>query len=266
MGSEGRGEYLSKTDQDNGIILADGYQPPDWDGFRQRFTAAMIEAGFPACPGEIMVRNPAWSKPLQAWCDDVRGWVLKPDEQALMNVAIFYDAAAVAGDGRLLDQAKLRLFDLLAEESAFHARFARAIELFDTPLGFFSTFVTERRRAQGRARPQEGRHLSADARRARAGAGAAAGRDQHGRAHPPAAGSGRVRQGRRRSSSPTPSTSCWACGSRRGWRRCACTSRSTISSASIRSPSSSATCSRTRCRSSSASRRWCAITSTSAMF
>ena len=27
MGSEGRGEYLAKTDQDNGIILADGYAP-----------------------------------------------------------------------------------------------------------------------------------------------------------------------------------------------------------------------------------------------
>jgi CBS domain-containing protein len=143
MGSEGRGEYLSKTDQDNGIILADGYLPPSWDEFRRRFTAAMIEAGFPACPGEIMVRNPAWSKPLEAWCDDVRGWVMASDEQSLMNIAIFYDAAAVAGDGRLLDQAKQRLFDLLTDHSAFHARFARAIELFDTPLGFFSNFVTE---------------------------------------------------------------------------------------------------------------------------
>ena len=34
MGSEGRGEYLTKTDQDNGIILADGYEPPGWDEFR----------------------------------------------------------------------------------------------------------------------------------------------------------------------------------------------------------------------------------------
>ncbi|MFZ1430921.1 MAG: putative nucleotidyltransferase substrate binding domain-containing protein [Geminicoccaceae bacterium] len=143
MGSEGRGEYLAKTDQDNGIIVADGYAPPDWDGFRQRFTAAMIDAGFPACPGEIMVRNPAWSKPLAAWCEDVRSWVLAADEQALMNVAIFYDAAPVAGDDRLLGRAKQYLFDLLADESAFHARFARAIEMFDTPLGFFSTFVTE---------------------------------------------------------------------------------------------------------------------------
>ena len=144
MGSEGRGEYLLKTDQDNGIILADGYAPPHWDEFRQNFTAAMIEAGFPACPGEIMVRNPMWSKPLAAWCEDLRAWVLTPDEQALMNVAIFYDAAPVVGDATLLDRAKAHLFDLLQDNAAFHARFARAIDLFDTPLGFFSTFVTER--------------------------------------------------------------------------------------------------------------------------
>lgn len=142
MGSEGRGEYLIKTDQDNGMILADGYEPPDWDRFRRRFTDALIEAGFPACPGEIMVRNPAWSKPLAKWGQDARGWLLNPDEQALMNVAIFYDAAPVAGDARLLEQAKGYLFELLAENSAFHARFARAIDMFDTPLGLFSTFVT----------------------------------------------------------------------------------------------------------------------------
>lgn len=144
MGSEGRGEYLTKTDQDNGIILEDGFEPPDWEPFRHRFTEAMIEAGFPACPGEIMVRNPAWSKPLEKWCEDARQWVVKPDEQALMNVAIFYDGTAIAGQGGLLDEAKRYLFDLLADNAAFHARFARAIDMFDTPLGFFSTFVTEK--------------------------------------------------------------------------------------------------------------------------
>jgi CBS domain-containing protein len=145
MGSEGRGEYLIKTDQDNGMILADGHEPPGWDGFRHRFTDALIEAGFPACPGEIMVRNPAWAKPLQAWRDDARSWVLTPDEQALMNVAIFYDAAPVAGDAGLLEQARRYLFEVLADNGAFHARFARAIDTFETPLGFFSTFVTGRR-------------------------------------------------------------------------------------------------------------------------
>jgi CBS domain-containing protein len=144
MGSEGRGEYLIKTDQDNGMILADGYEPEGWDAFRERFTAAMVEAGFPPCPGDIMVRNPAWAKPLARWGQDARGWLSNPDEQALMNVAIFYDAAPVAGDPRLLETAKGYLFELLADHSAFHARFARAIEMFDTPLGLFSTFVTEK--------------------------------------------------------------------------------------------------------------------------
>jgi CBS domain-containing protein len=145
MGSEGRGEYLIKTDQDNGMVLADGHEPPPgWDGFRHRFTDALIEAGFPACPGEIMVRNPAWAKPLAAWREDARSWVLAPDEQALMNVAIFYDAAPVAGDAELLEQAKRYLFDVVGDDSAFRARFAGAIDAFETPLGFFSTFVTGR--------------------------------------------------------------------------------------------------------------------------
>ena len=39
-----------------------------------------------------------------------------------MNVAIFYDAAPVTGNARLLEQAKQYLFDLLSDYSAFHAR------------------------------------------------------------------------------------------------------------------------------------------------
>ena len=38
MGSEGRGEQLLKTDQDNGLILRDGYAPPaDLEAMCQRF-------------------------------------------------------------------------------------------------------------------------------------------------------------------------------------------------------------------------------------
>ena len=64
-----------------------------------------------------------------------------------MNVAIFYDAAAVAGDARLLERAKAYCSTCSPSNSAFHARFARAIDMFDTPLGFFSTFVDREGRA-----------------------------------------------------------------------------------------------------------------------
>ena len=181
-----------------------------------------------------------------------------------MNVAIFYDAAPVAGDDRAARPGQGAICSTCwRDNSAFHARFARAIELFDTPLGLLLDLRHRGRRAQGRARPQEGRHLSADARGAGAGAGAAAGRDQHGPAHPPPAGPGRVRQGAGASSWPTRSTSCSACACRTRLEKMRLHQPlDNFVRAGRRSASSSATCSRTRCRSSSGSRKWSATTST----
>jgi CBS domain-containing protein len=144
MGSEGRHEQILKTDQDNGVILEDGFEPPGFEAVTRRFTEAMIACGFPACPGEVMVRNPRWSKPLAAWQGELLHWMAEPGEQALMDMAIFYDASAIAGDATLLGRAKDRLFELLAGNQAFHARFARAIDSFETPIGLLGNFVVEK--------------------------------------------------------------------------------------------------------------------------
>ena len=130
MGSEGRGESLLATDQDNGLILADGVEPEPLQGFRRRLVEALVTVGFPLCPGDIMVTNPKWAKPEAAWRDDLRRAVLEPGEQALMDVATLVDAAPVAGRADLLERVKAHLFDLLADNQAFHARFALAIEAF----------------------------------------------------------------------------------------------------------------------------------------
>ncbi|MFN2331373.1 MAG: DUF294 nucleotidyltransferase-like domain-containing protein, partial [Halomonas sp.] len=60
MGSEGRGEQILKTDQDNGLILADDLDWPDCGEQMQRLTETLIELGYPPCPGDIMVSNPEW--------------------------------------------------------------------------------------------------------------------------------------------------------------------------------------------------------------
>jgi CBS domain-containing protein len=61
MGSEGRGEQLLKTDQDNGLVLRDGYAPPpDLAAICQRFSEVLASFGYPECPGGIMVSNPDW--------------------------------------------------------------------------------------------------------------------------------------------------------------------------------------------------------------
>jgi Predicted signal-transduction protein containing cAMP-binding and CBS domains len=94
MGSEGRGEQTVRTDQDNGLILAGPVDKAALDAFRIDFSGALADFGFPPCPGNVMVRNPVWSKPLSDYLADFRRWVALPDEAAHMNVAIFYDARA----------------------------------------------------------------------------------------------------------------------------------------------------------------------------
>lgn len=142
MGSEGRGEQTMRTDQDNGLILRAPVEAADLDRFRTEFQKALESYGFPPCPGQVMVVNPVWSRTIAEFEAEFRRWVTLPDETAHMNVAIFYDAAPVAGRSELLDEAKTALIDLVRGEQIYLAHFARAIEAFSPPIGLFNNLIT----------------------------------------------------------------------------------------------------------------------------
>ncbi len=144
MGSEGRGEQTFRTDQDNGLILARPVPDEDLAKFRADVFDALAECGFPPCPGDVMVRNPVWSKTLDDYRDDFQRWLAVSDETGAINIAIFYDAEATAGDPALLRAAKQALIDLMHGERLRLARFARAIDAFPTPIGFFNNLVTSK--------------------------------------------------------------------------------------------------------------------------
>jgi CBS domain-containing protein len=144
MGSEGRGEQTFRTDQDNGLILCESVPDGDLEDFRADVFDALEQCGFPPCPGEVTVRNPVWSKTLADFRDDFSRWLALSDEAGVMNIAIFYDAEAVAGDADLLRNAKQDLIDAMRGERAHLARFARAAEAFPTPIGFFDNLVTSK--------------------------------------------------------------------------------------------------------------------------
>jgi CBS domain-containing protein len=139
MGSEGRGEQLLRTDQDNGLVLRDGYTPPaDLDVLCWRFSAALASFGYPECPGRIMVSNPAWRMPASAFTHAARRWLQVADAESLMALAIFMDAHAVAGDATLLAQVRAGVFELATDHDAMLARFAAAIDAFDRQGGWWN--------------------------------------------------------------------------------------------------------------------------------
>jgi len=142
MGSEGRGEQLLKTDQDNGLLLRDGYESPaDLQAICERFSQALAGFGYPECQGHIMVSNPAWRGTVSEFGDKVRNWLLKPEGDSLMHLAIFLDAHAVAGDALLLNTVRQRLFQLGTENDALIARFALAIDAFGSPAGWWGRLL-----------------------------------------------------------------------------------------------------------------------------
>lgn len=144
MGSEGREEQLLKTDQDNAIILREGFQHAELKPLTQKLTDTLIEFGYPPCPGNIMVSNPQWCQDLHGFKEKLFTWLDKPTEEAVMNIAIFYDATPVAGDADLLAQAKGYLYQRLQDNQAFLSGFSRIALAFETPLGWFEKFVVEK--------------------------------------------------------------------------------------------------------------------------
>ncbi len=133
MGSEGRNEQIIKTDQDNALVIKDGIDVEQYRPYMQHITDHLIDFGYPRCKGNIMVSNPFWCKTVSEYKNETKRWIEAPDMQNYMDLAIFFDSFAVAGDKDLLINLKDDLFDKLHDQDIFMAYFAKATLAFDTP-------------------------------------------------------------------------------------------------------------------------------------
>jgi CBS domain-containing protein len=146
MGSEGRGEQLARTDQDNALIVADGATIDD-AALREvctRFTDTLIGYGYPRCPGNMMVSNPRWAQREASFRADIDAWLVRPSGESFLNLAALTDAAAVAGDPAVLERLRRHLFEGIGNAGGFLSHFARPILQFNTPIGFFHQILLSR--------------------------------------------------------------------------------------------------------------------------
>jgi CBS domain-containing protein len=148
FGSQAREEQSLKTDQDNGLVYADG-APPDSDAYFAALATIVSDGldacGYPYCPGKIMATTDDWRQPLSGWLQRFSDWSSIPDPEAVLRVSIFFDLRPVMGDHQLAT----RVIRALAECSSgkgkgiFIATLARQAAGYDVPLGFFRRFVLE---------------------------------------------------------------------------------------------------------------------------
>ncbi len=142
MGSEGRGEQIVRTDQDNGLIIRDGEDVEAYRPYLERLSETLVSFGYPACEGNIMVSNPYWSQSQSDYRQKIDRWIDTPEMESFMEFSIFFDAQCVAGDASLLDELKTHLIARInTGNDVYMAHFAKLTTLFETPVGFFSTFL-----------------------------------------------------------------------------------------------------------------------------
>lgn len=150
LGSEGRGEQLVRTDQDNALVYAD--PPPELaENCRTYFlklaeevVAILEQAGFERCPANMMASNPDWCQPLSAWKERFSKWIRTPEPKAVMLSTIFFDFRPVYGDCSLATELADHIHGEIAQSALFLPMLAANALKNPPPLSFFRGLVVER--------------------------------------------------------------------------------------------------------------------------
>ena len=137
MGSEGRGEQILKTDQDNALIIKEGLEWHQCHELMKKFTHTLLQLGYPLCKGNIMVSNAHWVKTEREWQHYITKLSTEYNGENMMHLAILSDAHAVAGNHQLLSPLKHLLTQKMQENELALSIFARPALQFIVPLTLF---------------------------------------------------------------------------------------------------------------------------------
>ncbi|WP_019520853.1 DUF294 nucleotidyltransferase-like domain-containing protein [Faucicola boevrei] len=143
MGSEGRGEQIMRTDQDNALIIHDNFfnnsdnylKKEHLQAYADTFNRVLNDFGYPFCDGNIMMKNAMWQLSLADFKSQISSWYLTPDSQNLIYLATLLDAHFICGDKALFDELHRRIFDFYQDfhGSNFINRFALpTVQISDT--------------------------------------------------------------------------------------------------------------------------------------
>ena len=142
MGSEGRGEQIMRTDQDNALIIRDGYSHPDLAQFAETFNNHLAALGYPLCDGNIMMTNPMWRQPLKQFEAQISLWFRNTDPIHSIYLSAIFDGEYVCGDESLLTSVREHLKIAHRQSDLMFVRqFARAALQFGDVGQWWQKFV-----------------------------------------------------------------------------------------------------------------------------
>ncbi|TAI48607.1 DUF294 nucleotidyltransferase-like domain-containing protein [Flagellimonas allohymeniacidonis] len=149
MGSQGRGEQLLNTDQDNAILFEDvpKAQLKKTSAFFQNLgelvTKELNTIGFEYCPAEMMASNPLWCHSLKEWKEVTNFWISNPGPDEVLLSSIFFDYNVTYGEKVLVDKLSNHIFEEVRKHPLFLTHLASGALQNPSPSGFFREFLVE---------------------------------------------------------------------------------------------------------------------------
>lgn len=151
MGSSGRREQYSQTDQDHAIIFADPEgQTEILRSYFLRLGELIVEgleaAGFKRCGGKVMASNKDWCRSLEEWRAVTGRWAayLSSDEKAVMQMSIFLDFRYMFGSAELSHALKKYVTVVFKRKNLSQISLADNALFKGTPLTLFGKIRTRR--------------------------------------------------------------------------------------------------------------------------
>ena len=149
MGSQGRGEQLLNTDQDNAILFED-VPEENLEETRAYFlqlgsqiSKELNTVGFEYCPAEMMASNPSWCHSLSEWKHVTSHWINNPGPEEILLSSIFFDYNVTYGSKALADELSHSIFDHANHYPQFLTHLASGAMQNPSPSGFFRDFLVE---------------------------------------------------------------------------------------------------------------------------
>ncbi|MEE4288548.1 MAG: DUF294 nucleotidyltransferase-like domain-containing protein [Erythrobacter sp.] len=148
FGSLAREEQLVGSDQDNGLVIADGADAPEADAYfaalGTRISDLLHACGYVWCKGGIMAKNAEQRLTPSEWRARYASWIERPDEDRVMRATIFFDMRTVHGDRALVQALRREVVAQVAGNPLFVSFLARDALRARVPLGIFRNLVLDK--------------------------------------------------------------------------------------------------------------------------
>ncbi|MEC7264276.1 MAG: DUF294 nucleotidyltransferase-like domain-containing protein, partial [Bacteroidota bacterium] len=149
LGSQGRGEQLLNTDQDNAILFEDVPEEKLEETrtyfleLGSKISQELNTVGFEYCPADMMASNPSWCHSLSEWKEVTSHWINNPGPEEILLSSIFFDYNVTFGSKALADELSHSIFDHAKRYPQFLTHLASGAMQNPSPSGFFRDFLVE---------------------------------------------------------------------------------------------------------------------------